>query len=163
MPITIRARLAGLSLLLLALLAGTDTASAQGPVPAEFQGDWVAASAACTAPARVRVAAASITLVNGADKETLGAVEVAGPGFFPPDYNGIQKVAISELSGDQPLSITFNYQEKRGVALAEAAIPGPDRPGAAALNTLNAKLRKLNLAKRFPLHQVPLKKCPAAK
>ena len=41
------------------------------------------------------------------------------------------------------------------------AIPGPDARGNAAMNALNARLRKLNLAKRFPVHQVPLKKCPA--
>jgi hypothetical protein len=160
---TFRARFAGHPLVLLAVLAGADTARAQRQVPAEFQGDWVAVSAPCTAPARVRIAAASITLVNAADKESLGAVEMAGPGFFPPDYSGIMQVAISDLGGDEPLSVTFNYQEKRGVALADVAIPGPDRPGNTALNTLNARLRKLNLAKRFPLHQVALKKCPAAK
>jgi hypothetical protein len=160
---TTRARAFGFQLVLLALLASGDAALAQQQVPAEFQGEWVAASAACTAPARVRIAAASITLVSAADKESLASVEMAGPGFFPPDYNGIQQVAIADLGGDQPVSVTFNYQEKRGVALAEMAPPGPDRPGNAALNALNARLRKLNLAKRFPLHQVPLKKCPAAK
>jgi hypothetical protein len=162
-PKTSRAGCTGLPLVLLTLIAGGDTARAQQQVPAEFQGDWVAASATCTAPARIRIAATSVTLVNAADKESLGAVEMAGPGFFPPDYNGIQQVAISELGGDQPVGVTFNYQEKRGVALADMAVPGPDRPGSAALNTLNARLRKLNLVKRFPLHQVPLKKCPAAK
>jgi len=49
------------------------------------------------------------------------------------------------------------------VAIVEMAMPGPDRPGAAAANAMNAHFRKLNLAKRFPLHQVPLKKCPAAR
>ena len=160
---TIRAKFTGLPLVFLAVLAGWDTARGQQQVPAEFQGDWVAASAACTAPARVRIAAASITLVNAADKESLGAVEMSGPGFFPPDYKGIMQVAISELGGDQPVSVTFNYQEKRGVALAEMAPPGPDARGNTALNALNARLRKLKLAKRFPLHLVPLKKCPAAK
>lgn len=160
---TIHARFAGFPLVVLALVAGGETTRAQERVPAEFQGDWVAASAACTAPARVRIAATSITLVNAADTESLGAVEMVGPGFFAPGYDGIMKVAISELGGDQPVSVTFNYQEKRGVALAEMAPPGPDARGNTALNALNARLRKLNLAKRFPLHQVPLKKCPAAK
>ena len=138
--------------------------AALAQIPAEYRGDWVAASAACTAPARVRIDEASVTLINAADKERLGAVEMAGPGFFPPDYTGIQRVAIAELGGDQPVSVTFNYQEKRGVALAEMAIPGPDRAGSTASNALNARLRKLNLAKRFlPLQQVPLKKGPAAK
>jgi hypothetical protein len=93
----------------------------------------------------------------------LGGLEMAGPGFFPPDYKGIQAVAITEFSGNQPLSATFNHGEKKGVAIVEMAMPGPDRPGAAAANAMNAQFRKLNLAKRFPLHQVPLKKCPAAR
>jgi hypothetical protein len=160
---TIRSWFAGPPLVGLALLAGADSAWGQQQVPAGFQGDWVAASAACTAPARVRIAAAAITLVNADDKESLEAVEMAGPGFFAPDYNGIMQVAIADLGGDQPVAVTFNYQEKRGVALADMAMPGPDARGNTALNALNARLRKLNLAKRFPLHQVPLKKCPAAK
>jgi hypothetical protein len=147
-----------------AMLVAAPVTHGQGTgIPTEFQGDWVAAAAACTSPARIRLESARVTLVNAVDKESLGAVEMAGPGFFPPDYNGIQQVAIADLGGDQPFSITFNYQEKRGTALAEMAPPGPDRAGNAALNALNARLRKLNLAKRFPLHQVPLKKCLAAK
>ena len=101
--------------------------------------------------------------MNGTDTESLGGLEMAGPGFFPPDYNGIQAVAITEFSGDQPLTATFNHAEKKGVAIVEFAIAGADRPGAAAANAMYAHFRKLNLAKRFPLHQVPLKKCPAAK
>jgi hypothetical protein len=123
----------------------------------------VAASAACTAPVRVRIEATRITLVNGTDTESLGGLEMAGPGYFPPDYKGIQAIAITEFSGNQPLLATFNHGEKKGVALVEMAVPGPDRPGAAASNAMYAYFRKLNLAKRFPLHQVPLKKCPAAR
>ena len=150
---------------LASVLAPLPTA-AQGPfaqVPADYRGDWVAASAACTAPVRVRVEATTITLMNGTDKESLGGLEMAGPGFFPPDYKGIQAVAITEFSGNQPLSATFNHGERKGVAIVEMAMPGPDRPGAAAANAMNAQFRKLNLAKRFPLQQVPLKKCPAAR
>ena len=149
------------SLVLAPLSAAAQGAFAQ--VPAEYRGDWVAASAACTAPVRVRVEATTITLMNGADKQTLGGLEMAGPGFFPPDYMGIQAVAITEFSGNQPLSATFNHSEKKGVAIVEFAMAGPDRPGAAAANAMNVYFRKLNLAKRFPLHQVPLKKCPAAR
>jgi hypothetical protein len=155
-------RLAALTSLILAPLS----AAAQGAfaqVPAEYRGDWVAASAACTAPVRVRVEPTRITLLNGADAESLSGLEMAGPGFFPPDYMGIQAVAITEFSGDQPLIATFNHAEKKGVAIVEFAIAGPDRPGNAVLNKMNAHFRKLNLAKRFPLHQVPLKKCPAAR
>jgi hypothetical protein len=148
------------SLILAPLSAAAQGAFAQ--VPAEYRGDWVAASAACTATARVRVEPTSITLVNGTDTQSLGGIEMAGPGYFPPDYKGIQAIAITEFSGNQPLLATFNHGEKKGVALVEFAFVGPDRPGAAAANAMNAYFRKLNLAKRFPLHQVPLKKCPAA-
>ena len=49
----------------LALTVGVEPAHAQ--VPAEFTGDWVPASAMCSSPARIRVEAAKITLVNGTD------------------------------------------------------------------------------------------------
>ena len=92
-------------------------AAAQGAfaqVPAEYRGDWVAAAAACTAPVRVRVEPTRITLVNGTDTESLGGLEMAGPGFFPPDYKGIQAVAITEFSGDQPLSATLQPRREEG-------------------------------------------------
>lgn len=158
MRLTTLAALAGL--MLAPLPAAAQGAFAQ--VPAEFLGDWVAASAACTATVRVRVEPTRITLVNGTDTESLGGIEMAGPGYWGPDYKGIMALAITEFSGDQPLTASFNYGEKKGVARVEMAIPGPDRPGNAVLNAMNAHFRKLNLAKRFPLHQVPLKKCPAA-
>jgi hypothetical protein len=147
------------------VLAPLPMAAQSGPfaqVPAEYRGEWVAASAACTAPVRVRVEATAITVINGTDKESLGGLEMAGPGYWGPDYKGIMALAITEFSGDQPLTASFNYGEKKGVAIVEFAMAGPDRPGNAVLNKMNAYFRKLNLAKRFPLHQVPLKKCPAA-
>ena len=87
---------------------------------------------------------------------------MAGPADWGPDYKGgIQAVAFAEFNGDQPVIATFNLNEKKGVAQVEFAqvTPGaaPDSPSAA----LNARYQKLNLAKRFPLHKMPLKKCPA--
>lgn len=133
---------------------------AYAQVPKEYVGQWVPAAAACTSPLRVIVAPASITLVNAADKESLGGIEMAGPGFFQPDYRGIQAVAITEFDGDQPLFATFNAGEKRGVALMEYSpiVPGP--PGNKELTRMQAHLQKLNLAKRFPLGGAMLKKCP---
>jgi len=58
-----------------------------------------------------------VTFNNGKDTETLGDIEMAGPGFFPPGYNGIQAVLLTECSGNQPASITFNSGEKKGVGL----------------------------------------------
>jgi hypothetical protein len=128
--------------------------------PAEFLGDWVAAQATCDAPVRFRVEAAKLTLANGADIQSFGDVEMAGPAYWGPDYKGgIEAVAFAEFSGDQPVIATFNPSEKKGVAQLEFGQPTPG-PGA-VLAALNARYQRLNLAKRFPIHKVPLKKCPA--
>jgi hypothetical protein len=132
------------------------------PVPPEFQGDWVLAAAACTAPLRARIDVAKLTLINGADMESFGGVEMAS-GFFPPDYTGIQQVVLTEVdTGDQPVTATFNYQEKKGVALIELMSPQPFRRPNPAMEKLNARFAKLDLVKRFPLHKLPLKRCAAA-
>jgi hypothetical protein len=137
------------------LTAGT----AHAQIRAEFLGTWVPAAGPCTAAARVQFEAARLTLINGADKESFTNVEMAGPGFFPPDYNGIMAVALVDNAGDGPVSVTFNVQEKKGTAVVEFAfvMTGNVNPASAAMN---ARLAKLNLAKRFPLHNVPLKMCP---
>ena len=149
-----------IGLFVMALAGAARPAAAQ--VPAEFAGDWVPASAACSSPARVRVEAARITLVNGADNEGFGGIEMAGPGFFGPDYRGIAAVAFTEFETDQPVQLNFNYNEKKGVAQAELASPVAGNVNAIG-KARNARLAKLNLVKRFPLHMVPLKKCAAAK
>jgi hypothetical protein len=101
-------------------LASAHAGAAQ--VPTEFQGDWVAASAACTAPTRVRFEAARVTLVNGAGMESFGGIEMAGPSYFGPGYNGIQAVLITEFEGAQPVTATFNVNEKKGVAQLELGV-----------------------------------------
>jgi hypothetical protein len=85
-------------------------------------------------------------------------MEMAGPGYFPPDYRGIMAVLITEFSGQQPATATFNLGEKKGVAQVEFApvMPGTQTP---MLKSYNARISTLNLAKRFPLNKVPLKKC----
>jgi hypothetical protein len=149
------------SLLLLSFVLATAHAAA-AQVPAEFQGDWVAARAACGAPLRVRVEAARITLQNGADMEAFGGIEMAGPSYFGPGYAGIQAVAITEFDGDQPVTATFNLDEKKGVAQMELAAPSPGRAPNAAVAALNARFSKLNLSARFPLNRIPLKRCASA-
>ena len=137
---------------------------AAAQVPTDFQGDWVQAQAACTATLRFRVEPARMILINGADTETLGGIELAN-GFFGPDYMGIQVVAISEFEGDQGVTATFNFSEKRGTAQLELAQPTstPPNPRNTVAIALNARLAKRNLVKRFPLHRVELKKCPSAR
>ncbi len=148
-------------LLAIAAVVGASGAAAQNVVPAELQGKWVPAKATCASPAAVLITGDRLTLVNGNDRETLGGIEMAGPGYFPPDYNGITAVLITEFTGQQPLTATFNVNEKKGVAQVEFA---PVQPGAsnAQLRAYNARVLKLNLAKRYPLNAVPLKKCPRA-
>jgi hypothetical protein len=146
---------------LAAVLLAAAPATAQ--VPADFQGEWVAASAACTAPLRVRFEAARVTLVNGADMESFGGIEIAGPSYFGPDYKGIQSVLITEFDGDQPVRATLTLDEKKGVTALELAVPTPAHPANKVALAANARLAKLNLVKRFPLQNVPLKRCPARK
>jgi hypothetical protein len=134
---------------------------AAAQIPAEFQGDWVPAAQACTSAARVRFEVTRITLVNGTDMESFGGVEMAGPAYFPPGYRGIQAVAYAEFSGDQPMPITFNLRGKKGMAQVEfSPITRSPRPSPID-RALNAHLTKSNLAKRFPLDQVPLRRCAA--
>jgi hypothetical protein len=134
------------------------TASAANLARATLQGAWVPASAGCDSPLRVQVAANQLTLVNGADKQALGGNEMAGPGYFPPGYRGIEAVLITEFDGHQPATMTFNAGERRAVATIEfpPVTPGPGP----ALKALDAHLAKLNLARRFPLNRTALKKCP---
>jgi hypothetical protein len=136
-------------------------AAAPGVVPAEFQGKWVAGNATCASPVGVLVEGARLTLVNGGDKEAFGGIEMAGPGYFAPGYHGIMAVLFTEFSGDQPVIVTFNPAERKGAAQVEFGVvmPGNATP---QLKAYNAHLAKLNLAKRFPLDKVALKKCPGA-
>lgn len=141
----------------LALWAATDLLAASA-VPPALQGKWVPAAATCESAVRMQVAATSITLVNGADSQPLGGIEMAGPGYFPPDYRGIQAVLITEFDGQQPATVTFNANEKKGVARVDfvRVMPGQQTP---QLKAFNARIAKLNLVQRFPLDKVALKRC----
>ena len=137
------------------------TRAAAQPVPAEFQGRWVPSKASCESPVAVVIAVDRLTLVNGKDSQGLGEIEMAGPAYFPPGYRGIMAVLFTEFSGHQPVAATFNVGEKKGVAEVRFA---PVQHGTApALKAYNAHISKLNLAKRFPLDNVPLKKCAGAR
>ena len=146
------------ALLACAWLAPIASAFAAASVPAAFQGTWVSAKAACESPVRLRITSDRLTLANGTDSESLGGIEMAGPGFFPPGYNGIMAVLLTEFSGEQPAMVTFNIGEKKGAALLEFS---PVMPGKATpqLAKYNARISKLNLAARFPIAKVTLKRC----
>lgn len=134
--------------------------AAAGVVPATHHGTWVAANAACSSPLRLIVSADRLTLANGADRESLAGIEMAGPGYFPPGYSGSMAVLITEFDGQQPATMTFNLREKKGVAQIEYA---PHMPGKVTpqLKTYNARIDQLGLAKRFPIDKVALKRCAA--
>jgi len=134
--------------------------AAPAVVPPEFQGTWVSAKAACESPVRARIGADKLMLDSGSDSEALGGIEMAGPGYFPPGYGGIMAVLITEFDGEQPAMVTFNVGEKKGTAVIEFS---PVMPGKATplLAKYNARISKLNLAARFPLNKVTLKRCAA--
>jgi hypothetical protein len=110
----------------------------------------------------VLVGADRLTLVSGTDSEAFGGIEMAGPGYFPPDYRGIMAVLLTEFSGDQPVTATFNVAEKKGAAQVFFA---PVVPGSitAEGKAYNAHVSKLKLAERFPLDKLPLKKCAGSR
>ena len=133
-----------------------------GPVPAEWQGTWVPVKASCESAVRVVITADRLTLVNGNDKQAIGGIEMAGPGYWGPDYQGIQAVLITEFDGQQPVVAVFNAAEKKGIAQVSFSPVQPGAGGNALLSAYNKRIIELNLAKRFPLHEVSLKKCAAA-
>lgn len=141
-----------------ALAVWAPLAPAQNTVPSQFHGTWVSAGGSCDAPLRVVVSASKLTLVNRGDHQELGEIEMAGPGYFPPDYRGIMAVLITEFSGQQPATVTFNVGEKKGAAQVEFSPVMPGRPNA-QLSAYNARITKLNLAKRFPIDKAMLRKC----
>jgi hypothetical protein len=139
------------------MAAAAGYASAQDKVPAEFQGDWVPATGACTSQVRFRVAESSMTLINGKDTATYGNLGTTAT-YFGNEYNGISVVFLPELNGgDPPFTVFFNADEKKGVTKVDiyTEMPGPmNAPGRA----LQAAAKKL--ATRVPVNKIPLKKCP---
>lgn len=145
-----------LALALLTLATPPLAAIAGEPVPAEYRGDWVPAGASCTSMLRFRTAATSATLINGADKAAYS--DIAWPTqYFGPEYNGIVVTGIPEFeSGNSPFTIFFNADEQRGVTKL-SILQGEETPGNAQYNAIVRAAKKLN--QRFPLDNVPLKKC----
>lgn len=139
------------------VVAAAGYANAQDKVPAEFQGDWVPATSACTSLVRFRVAESSMTLINGKDTATYGNLGTTAT-YFGNEYNGISVVFLPELnSGNPPFTVFFNADEKKGVTKVDiyTEMPGPmNAPGRA----FQAAAKKL--ATRFPVNKSPLKKCP---
>ena len=145
-----------LTVTLLAFACAAVSLAAQGPVPAQFRGDWVPQSAACTSALRFRVAESTLTLVNGADSQTWGNVALPAS-FFGPEYKGISQVALPDFDGAQPFTVYFNDSEKKGVTRVEIYV---EMKGVTNPQTLKLQAAAKRLATRFPLNNMPLKKCP---
>jgi hypothetical protein len=130
-------------------------------VPAELQGTWARDATACASGPRLHVGGDRVRLESASDVQVLAGLEVAGPGYFPPDYRGISAVLFTEFEGDQPATITFNPGERRGLAQVEFA---PVMPGRATpqLARYNARVSQLDLARRFPMNRQTLRRCTAA-
>lgn len=140
-----------------ALMGVAVTSLAQDKVPAQFQGDWVPATAGCDSAVRFRVTESKMTLINGADKAEYGDLGTTAS-YFGDSYQGISVVFLPELNGgNPPFTIFFNADEKKGVTKVDiyTYMPGPlNAPGKVA----QAAAKKL--ATRFPVNKIPLKKCP---
>ena len=129
---------------LLVLLAGS--AHAQGKqVEPEFRGDYVADSSTCSAPLRFRVGVDRLTLINGTDTASFADLDFSFS-WYGHDYSGIQFVSMPEYTRSTasadgyPFLVQFNDGEQRGRIRVLADM----QPA---------------LQRRFPLADVPLKRC----
>jgi len=128
----------------LALIAAPSTMQAQtNVIPREFVGDWVPAKAACGAPMRFRVAPQLVTLVNAGDTATFGDVDICLSCAGGARFEGITIMMQPQYSTDDaPFMAYFNADEKRGVTKLLDMKP--------------------EIARRFPIANVALRKCPAS-
>lgn len=127
------------------------------PAPAELRGDWVPASASCGSSLRFRVSANEFELQNGADHVAYG--NIGWPtSYFGPDYQGIVVTGIADFDASQPFTAFFNADEKKGTTKLNI-LQGEESPTNAAYNAIVRTAKKLNA--RFPLDNVPLKRCGA--
>lgn len=145
----------GLAALTVAVLLQHPLA-ARDTIPPDFRGEWVPQRGSCDAPLRLIVAESTLTLANGKDRQTWGNVGVP-TSFFGPDYKGISAVALPDFDGDQPFTVYFNADEKKGITKVSIYID-MGKPRDAAVARIQAAAKAL--ATRFPLDDVPLRKCP---
>lgn len=141
-----------------ALLFGGLPKAYADEVPPPFRGDWAADAKACQAGPRLRADREKLILMNGGDVASYGDVGVAHS-FFGPDYRGIQVAVMPEVSSDYPFMVTFNFEERRGIASVEIyrEIKGNTNPAVVAIQ---AKAKALS--KRFPLDGRLLSRCEKA-
>jgi hypothetical protein len=79
--------------------------------------------------------------------------------YFGPDYQGISVVLMPELnSGNPRFTVYFNADEKKGVAKLDIY---QEIKGSKNAQVLAIEAAAKKLATRFPLNNIPLKKCRA--
>lgn len=126
------------------LLAATPVLAAQQhPVPEEFIGEWVPVGSTCNASSRLRVEDNTVTLVNGADLEQFGDLDLCFSCEGGARYNGMVLWLMPESKrskkGQAPFIVKFNAKEEQGITVVEIV--------------------RDNLKKRFPFHNTKLYKC----
>lgn len=127
--------------LLCLLLATTSVPATEIPVPAEFIGEWVPAGSSCDAQSRLRVESNTVTLINGADSQQFGHLDICFSCEGGARYSGLVVWLLPEFNqhGRTPFIVRFNAQEEKGITVVE--------------------IDQDNLKKRFPLHNLKLHKC----
>jgi len=115
--------------------------AAPSPVPSEFTGDWVPQKQPCHSTLRLRVASVFVSLINGKDVQRFANPELCHTCAGGARYQG-NEVWLAPGPGDDeatPFTVRFNANEEKRITVVE--------------------IEDYALKKRFPLHNVKLRKC----
>jgi hypothetical protein len=122
------------------LFAAISVNAAESTVPSEFLGDWVPSKASCKSKMRLHVASTTITLINGADSQQFGNIDVCHTCEGGAQYSGNVIWLSPEFnSGDAPFMVRFNADEAMGVAVVD--------------------MESSSIGNRFPIYDMKLRKC----
>lgn len=109
-------------------------------MPNEFVGDWVPRRVSCESPAKLRVGAKTVTLINDSDSQNFGNLDLCYSCEGGARYDGAVVWLVPEFGKSPGLfTVYFNAKEEKGTTVVEFESP--------------------QLKKRFPLHEVKLRKC----
>jgi hypothetical protein len=109
-----------------------------GSVAAEFRGEWVLASAACTSPLKLIIEPTTVTFVKGSDRAEFRKLEQC----FSCMGRDVENITLlsTDARGDSPFMIYLDGSKKKP---------------SVSVDFSNDK----ELGKRFPFGTVALKKC----
>jgi hypothetical protein len=110
-------------------------------VPAEFVGEWVPVGSSCQAINRLRVEPTTVTLVNGPDSQKFENLDICHSCEGGARYGGMVVWLLPEFSkgAPAPFTVRFNANEEKGMTVVN--------------------IKRDDLKKRFPLHNMKLYKC----